>query len=351
MARVKKDLAKFAEYPAVQDFVEYKLVNAQTAINATNSTSDNLIFRDIEPLNNLPFIIQYWTEYFARKNITYEIRNEYNDDGLKGISIYVDLTDDTELLDNHQYLRVLITLVSGYQVKLPNMVKLYLSVQEDDAEFYKQPSFPHCKTQCYFYTHSTYVKYIDVVSIESPYPLPEIAADYFPNDKFIGIAKEDNFYDVLKTQLIYLYDIHSKFSHIPGYHLLSVKESPLKGDPLKEHQLYRLNPKTIYHPKYNHEGVVHPLLESTRKNDYPKHQLFIFKHLYKDNVNYYIGIKPKNELTQSFIYSLEGSKYHSISADRGKDVYYIIPKENYRYTTGQQEELLALFDQFGLERK
>lgn len=351
MARVKKDLAKFAEYPAVQDFVEYKLVNAQTAINATNSTSNNLIFRDIEPLNNLPFIIQYWTEYFARKNITYEIRNEYNDDGLKGISIYVDLTDDTELLDNHQYLRVLITLVSGYQVKLPNMVKLYLSVQEDDAEFYKQPSFPHCKTQCYFYTHSTYVKYIDVVSIESPYPLPEIAADYFPNDKFIGIAKEDNFYDVLKTQLIYLYDIHSKFSHIPGYNLLSVKESPLKGDPLKEHQLYRLNPKTIYHPKYNHEGVVHPLLESTRKNDYPKHQLFIFKHLYKDNVNYYIGIKPKNELTQSFIYSLEGSKYHSISADRGKDVYYITPKENYRYTTGQQEELLALFDQFGLEMK
>lgn len=351
MARVKKDLAKFAEYPAVQDFVEYKLVNAQTAINATNSTSDNLIFRDIEPLKNSPFIIQYWTEYFVRKNITYEIRNEYNDDGLKGISIYVDLTDDTELLDNHQYLRVLIALISSYQVKLPNMVKLYLSVQEDDAEFYRQPSFPHCKTQCYFYTHSTYVKYIDVVSIESPYPLPEIAADYFPNDKFIGIAKEDNFYDVLKTQLIYLYDIHSKFSHIPGYNLLSVKESPLKGDPLKEHQLYRLNPKTIYHPRYNHEGIVHPLLESTHKNDYPKHQMFIFKHLYKDNVNYYIGIKPKNELTQSFIYSLEGSKYHSISADRGKDVYYITPKENYRYTTGQQEELLALFDQFGLERK
>ena len=351
MARVKIDAVKPAEYTMTHDFVEYKLVNAQTTINTTDPSSDGLIFKNTTSYTNLPFIIQYWTEYFTRKNITYEIRNEYNNNGLKGICIYVDLTDDTELLDNHQYLRALIELISGYQVKLPDMVKLHLSVEEDDVVFYRQPSFPHCKTQRYFYTHRTYVKYIDVVTIESPYPLPEIAADYFHNDKFVGIAKENNFYDVLKTQLIYLYDIHSKFSHIPGYNLLPVKESPVKGDPLKNHQLYRLNPKRIYHPRYNHEGIVHPLLESTRKNDYPKHQLFIFKHLYKDNVNYYIGVKPKNELTQSFIYSLEGSKYHSISADRGKDVYYITPKENYRYTTGQQEELLALFDQFGLERK
>ena len=351
MARVKKDLAKFAEYPAVQDFVEYKLVNAQTAISKTNPSSNGFIFRDIVPLTNLPFIIQYWTEYFTRKNITYEIRNEYNDDGLKGICIYADLTDNAELLNDRQYLRALIELISGYRVKLPDMVKLHLIMEEDDVIFYRQPSFPNSKTQRYLYTHRSFMQYNDIVSIESPYPLPEISADFLCNDKFIGVANKDAFYDVLKTQLTYLYDIHSKFSHIPGYNLLSVKESPLKGDPLKEHQLYRLNPKTIYHPRCDHEGIVHPLLESTRKNDYPKHQLFIFKHLYKDNVNYYIGIKPKNELTQSFIYSLEGSKYHSISADRGKDVYYITPKENYRYTTGQQEELLALFDQFGLETK
>lgn len=352
MATAKIDAIKPVEYPMTRDFVEYKLVNAQTVINNTNPSSNGLIFKNITSYANLPFIIQYWTEYFTRKNITYEIRNEYNDDnGSNEVCIYADLTDNAELLEDRQYLRALIELISGYRVKLPDMVKLHLSVEEDEGVFYQQPSFPHCKTQRYFYTYRKYVKFIDVVTIESPYPLPEIAADYFPNDKFIGIAKEDNFYDVLKTQLSYLYDIHSKFSHIPGYNFLPVKESPLNGDPLKDHQLYRLNPKTIYHPRYNHEGIVHPLLESTRKNDYPKHQLFIFKHLYKDNVNYYIGIKPKNELTQSFIYFLEGSKYHSISADRGKDVYYITPKENYRYTTGQQEELLALFDQFGLERK
>lgn len=351
MTKVKHDAIKPTEYSMTRDFVEYKLVNAQIATNKTNPSSDGLIFKNTTSYTNLPFIIQYWTEYFTRKNITYEIRNEYNDDnGSNEVCIYADLTNNAELLNDRQYLRALIELISGYQVRLPDMVKLHLITEEDDVVFYQQPLFPNSKTQRYLYTHRSFMKYNDVVSIESPYPLPEISADFLCNDKFIGIVNNDAFYDVLKTQLSYLYDIHSKFSYIPDYNLLPVKESPLKGDPLKDHQLYRLNPKTIYHPRCDHEGIVHPLLESTRKNDYPKHQLFIFKHIYKDNVNYYIGVKPKNELTQSFIYSLEGSKYHSISADRGKDVYYITPKENYRYTTGQQEELLSLFEQFSLEK-